>query len=199
MGGIKTEGLTCRNGLFWFQGDLDGALGETGVEASITGEGCGEKYKPVVEAVFAVVFDADGEAGVLLEAGGEQAVQLDVHARFAEGGITVVEQQSAVEGFEAAGELVEQERGSGGGVHGRSVAEQAQKLEADGLAGVFLAGTDIEGGRKRRARNDVGVHGPEGEQVELLGGAVEVLLIEIGDLIDQVVGVGIGGFGIHSF
>jgi len=90
---------------------------------------------------------------------------------------------------------MDEERRSGGGVHPGAVAEQAEKLETDGLAGMFLAGADVERGRKGSGGNDVGVHGPEGEQVELLGGAVEVLFVEVGDLVDQVLAVGIG---LHS-
>jgi len=163
----------------------------------MAGEGCGEEDESIVKNVFTVVFDADGETGVLLETGGEQALELDVHACFAEGGITVVEQKSAAEGFVAVGELMDEEGGSGGGVHPGTVAEHAQELEAEGLAGMFLAGADVEGGREGSGRNDVGVHGPEGEQVELLGGAVEIFFIEVGDLVDKVAGVGLSGLKGH--
>src|SRR5436305_14795215 len=134
------------------------------MKAFMTGEGCGEEDESIVKNVFSVVFDADGETGVLLEAGGKQTLQLEVHARFTEGGIAVVEQKSADEGFIAVGELMEQERGSGGGVHPAMVAEQAQELEAEGLAGMLLPGADVEGGREGSGGNDVGVHGPEGQQ-----------------------------------
>ncbi len=104
------------------------------MKASIAGEGCGEEYEPFIEDVFASIFDADGKAGVLLETGGEQALELDVHAGFAEGGIAVVEQESAGERFVVVGDLVEQEGRCGGGVHGGGVAEEAEELEAKGLA-----------------------------------------------------------------
>ena len=157
----------------------------------MAGEGCGEEYGFVVEAIFPVVLDADGETGILLEAGGEQALELEVHARFTEGGVAVVEQKSADEGFIAVGELMEQERGSGGGMHPAMVAEQAQELETKSLAGMFLPRADVEGGREGGGGNDVGVHGPEGEQIELLGGTVEILMVEVGDLVDQSLAVGL--------
>ncbi len=62
---------------------------------------------------------------------------------------------------------------------------------------MFLTGADVERGGERRAQNDVGVHGPEGQEVELLGRAVEVLFVKVGDLVDQVEVVGIGGLGGH--
>jgi hypothetical protein len=177
------------------QGDWDGAFGERGVKASVAGEGSGEEHGFVVEVVLTVVFDADGETGVLLEAGGEQALELDVHARFTEGGIAVVQQESTGEGFVAVGELMEQERGSGGGVHPGMVTEQAQELEAESLAGMFLAGADVERGRERGGGDDVGVHGPESEEVELLGRAVEVLVVEVDDVVDQGAAIGFYGVG----
>src|SRR5581483_6965314 len=135
-------------------------------------------------------FDADGKTSVLLEAGGEQALELDVHPRLTEGGIAVVEQEGAAERFVAVGELMEQKGRSGGGVHRGSIAEQAEKLEANGLARVFLTGADVERRGKGCAGNDVSMHGPKGKQVQLLLGAVEVLLVEVDDLVDQVVGLG---------
>jgi len=69
-------------------------------------------------------------------------------------------------------------------VHPGAVAEQAKELKAEGLAGVLFTGADVEGGREGCSGDDVGVHGPEGEQVELLGGAIEVFFIEVGDLVD---------------
>ena len=69
-------------------------------------------------------------------------------------------------------------------MHPGAVAEKAEELEAESLAGMFLPGADVEGRREGSGGNDVGVHGPEGEQVELLGGAIEVFFIEVGDLVD---------------
>jgi hypothetical protein len=54
---------------------------------------------------------------------------------------------------------------------------------------------DVEARRKGSGGHAVGVHGPEGEEVELLGGAGEVLAVKIdyfadqGLAIDRVVGV----------
>jgi hypothetical protein len=92
---------------------------------------------------------------------------------------------------------MEQERRSGGRVHGSPIAKETEELEAECLAGLFLPGADVERGREGSGGHEVGVHGPEGEQVELVGGAVEVLFVEVDDLVDQVVAVGIGGFGGH--
>ena len=78
-------------------------------------------------------------------------------------------------------------------MHPGAVAEKAEELEAESLAGMFLAGADVEGGREGSGGNDVGMHGPEGQQVELLGGAVEILLVEVGDLVDQSLAVGLSG------
>jgi hypothetical protein len=69
------------------------------------------------------------------------------------------------------------------------VAEQAQELEAESLAGLFLTGADVEGRREGSGGNDVGVHGPESEEVELLGRAGKVLAIEIDYFVDQNVAI----------
>jgi hypothetical protein len=111
-------------------------------------------------------------------------VEFEIHAGGAEGGVAVIEEQSAGEFMVWIGELLEQEGGSGGGVHPGIVAEQAEQFEAQGLAGLFLAGVDIEGGGKGGGRKGMGVEGPEGEEVELFGGAGEVLAVEIYDLGD---------------
>jgi hypothetical protein len=80
-------------------------------------------------------------------------------------------------------------------MHPGVLAEQTEELEAYGLAGVFFAGMDVEGGRKGSLCEAVGVKGPEGEQVELFGGTREILAVEIGELIDE----GLGGLiGFHK-
>src|SRR5437764_15454739 len=99
----------------------------------MAGEGCGKEDESIVKNVLTVVFDADGETGVMLEAGGEQALQLDVHARFTEGGIAVVEEKSAGEGFVAVGEVMEEEGGSGGGGRPGMFTVGADGLDAGGL------------------------------------------------------------------
>jgi hypothetical protein len=60
-----------------------------------------------------------------------------------------------------------------------------------------LAGGDVEGRGEGSGLEAVGVEGPEGEEVELLGGAREVLAIEIDDLVDE--GFGLSGvIGVHK-
>jgi hypothetical protein len=79
-------------------------------------------------------------------------------------------------------------------VHAGTVAEEAQELETESLAGLFLAGANVEGRREGRNGKEMGVEGPEGEDIELLGGAGEVLAVEVGDLVDE----GLGGLiGFH--
>ena len=94
------------------------------MKASITGKGCGEKDMNIVENTAVSLFQLHGVAAVLLEAGGEQALKLDVHAGGAEGGVAVVEQESADEviGF-GVGELAQEERGSYGSMHPGIIAE----------------------------------------------------------------------------
>jgi hypothetical protein len=44
-----------------------------------------------------------------------------------------------------------------------------EQFEAEGFAGLFLGGVDVEERGKGRGRRGVGVHGPEGEEVGLMG------------------------------
>ena len=81
-------------------------------------------------------------------------------------------------------------------MHPGAVAEKAEELEAESLAGMFLPGADVEGRREGSGGNDVGVHGPESEEVKLLRGAIEVLAIEIDDSAKQGAAIGVGNTGI---
>src|SRR5437016_691746 len=62
---------------------------------------------------------------------------------------------------------------------------QAQEFEAQGFAGLWATGGDVERRGKRSGLEAVGVEGPEGEEVELFRGTREVLAVEIGDLVDE--------------
>jgi hypothetical protein len=110
--------------------------------------------------------------------------------------VAVVEQKSADEGVRfLVGELAEEQGRSDGGVHPGVFAEQAEELEADGFAGLLVTGVDVEGRREGGFEEAVGMKGPEGKDVELLGGAMEVLAVEVGNLVDE----GLGGFvGFHG-
>src|SRR5205809_1076487 len=126
-----------------------------------------------------------------LETGGQDAQGLSVDA-------AVIEEQGfdkrrvigAALAFLAL-ELVEQQGGGGGGSEPGTMAKQAQEFEAEGFAGLWAAGGDVERRGEGSGLEAVGVKGPEGEEVELVGGAREVLAVEIDDLVDDGLGLGL--------
>jgi hypothetical protein len=79
--------------------------------------------------------------------------------------------------------------------------DQAEEFEAKGLAGLFFTGVDVEAGRDGSGGKAVGVQGPKGQQVELIGGAREVLAKEGGQAVEQGASVVLnrGGLGVHGF
>ena len=79
------------------------------------------------------------------------------------------------------------------------IAQHVQQFEAQGFAGLWLAGGDVEGRGEGSGLEAVGVEGPEGEEVELVGATREVLAVEIDDLVDDGLGLGLSGvIGIHE-
>ena len=84
-------------------------------------------------------------------------------------------------------------------MHPGAVAEKAEELEAESLAGMFLPGADVEGGREGSDLETVGVEDPEGKEVELFGQARKVFAIEINDLVDDGLGIGLSRvIGVHK-
>jgi hypothetical protein len=65
------------------------------------------------------------------------------------------------------------------------LAQQLKEIEAQGFAGLFVAGVEVEGGGEGLNLEAMGVEGPEGEEVELLGGARQILAVEGDDAVEQ--------------
>jgi hypothetical protein len=113
--------------------------------------------------------------------------------------MAVVEEQAAAKivGLQ----LVEHNGGGHSGMKPGLARDQAEEFEAKGLAGLFFTGVDVEVGRGGSGGKAVGVQGPESEQVELIGGAREVLAKEGGQAVEQGASVVLngGGLDVHGF
>jgi hypothetical protein len=95
---------------------------------------------------------------------------------------------------------VEHHGGGHSGMEPGLAGDQAEEFEAEGLAGLFFTGVDVEVGRGRSGGKAVGVKGPKGQKVKLIGGAREVLAKEGGQAVEQGASVVLngGGLGIHG-
>jgi hypothetical protein len=85
------------------------------------------------------------------------------------------------------------------GKHGRGeaagepgfITQEAEQFQADGLAGLFLGGMDIETGRGEEGGVAMGMDDPEGEDDTLFLGALQMASDEINDAGEHFGG---GGF-----
>src|SRR5215472_8039179 len=103
----------------------------------------------------------------------------------AEGGLAFVEQEGgAVLGVvDAAAQVVGGEAGGKGGMG----AEEAEELQAAGLAGLDFGGVEGEVGSEVEGGEAVGMEDPEGEEVALVVGAVEIASEEGADIVQLLV------------
>jgi hypothetical protein len=113
--------------------------------------------------------------------------------------MAVIEQQAT--GKIVGLQLVEHNGRGHSGMEPRLVGNQAEEFEAKGFAGLFFTGADVEIGRGWSGGKAVGVKGPKGQKVELIGGAREVLAKEGGHAAEQGATVVLngGGLGVHGF
>jgi hypothetical protein len=188
-GFLVAEAVAGGAGRFGFQGQGDGEIGEGRGKAAIGGKSLGEESLVTVdlEAAPAVLFNHHLSA-VPLETGGQDALEAVIDG-------AVIEKQGADKriGFALALHLLQQHRGGRGGMEPGAPAQHLKEIEAQGFAGLFVAGVEVEGGGEGLDLEAMGVEGPEGEEVELLGGARQILAVEGDDAIEQ--GVAFEGRG----
>ena len=156
--------------------DGDRALGQIFGQRADAGEGLGGEEDAFTLAV--------GVAETALEAAGEDGAQdrvLGATAR-AEGGVALVEQEGGalLRVVDAAAEVVSGEAGGESGIG----TEEAEQLQAAGLAGLDFVGVDGEVRSDVQGREAVGMEDPEGEQVALVVRAVEIASEEFQDIIE---------------
>jgi hypothetical protein len=115
-----------------------------------------------------------------LETGGQDALEAAIDG-------AVIEEQGASKRivFALALHLLKQQRRGRGGMEPGLLAQQLKEIEAQGFAGLFVAGVEVEGGGEGLDLEAMGVEGPEGEEVELLGGARQILAVEGDDAVEQ--------------
>ena len=157
--------------------DGDGALSEVFREKADAGEGFGGKE---VAFTFAV-----GVAKTALEAAFEDGAEHGILAAAAgaDGRVALVEEEGgALLGVvDAAAQVVGGDTGGECGIG----TEEAEELQTAGLAGLSLGGVDGEVGSVVEGGEAVGVEGPEGEEVALVIGAVQVADQEFSDIIKR--------------
>ena len=129
-----------------------------------------------------------------MEAAGQEGLQgrLTAAVAGAEGQVAVVEEQSFARTGAAADDAPADIGGEDSGI-----AEQLEELQAEGFAGLLVDGLDGEEGGDLDGIETVGVEDPEGEEVALVLGAVEVASDEAGEIVEQGGAIdGLGGFGL---
>ena len=164
----------------------DGALGQVFRQEADAGEGLGREEGAftlavsVAEAALEAAFEDGAEDGILAATAG------------ADGGMTLVEEEGGtlLGVVDAAAEVVGGDAGGEGGIG----TEEAEQLQAAGLAGLFFGGVDGEVGSEVEGGEAVGVEDPEGEEVALVVGAMEVGAYEADDFIQSF-----GGLLIFEF